>query len=885
MRAISAAEEALLFARGGVVRRFRVQVKDSGGTYRDLSTWAGPNFVVSGQWGESVDGNGMDATIELKLAVDQRLTLAPLMTKSPLNLGFAFPGSYAPLVELGRDIKIERALAPGGTPYASLSWVKAWAGVIDIINPSRGKLTIQARGEYARILDKFIEDERVYAHSVDADAVKGFLMWQPGRPTVLNDLTIPEQAKRNAHFYQATSIGSAPNATGSTQPTWPTGAASTVADGDITWTEKGATTTTSGTAVETVMQRILNDNALSAVTLNTPASPAWNITTYAQERTGVWSALRALANQIGYDLRYVWHAGSSDFRLELRAVDRAKTVPDRTFSPDDRFRISKLETKLDGIRNAIRIIYTDSGDRDAQGNPKRKFLTRTNSSSITKYARRFMEVQEAWNSNIDSAAEAQTFGDAILADLATPVAEQECAMPFFPFVELGDLYRFSADGVHYDSDQDLAVVSYQHSFSGDQARTSITCRGKPSGGYRRWLEMDAGRNSEAHQIDNNTILSLAVTSKGKVGGAKMNVAETFDKMGLTIIGHEFHKNPTAGFTPTSATLVQRGDLDHYAYGDGYSGDTEYGQVIPFSFNRGRIIRGQPSAEFSMVNGFVEPHHLNPEKFRMELPPNGSFEGQHRSAKPPDRWEMSVGTWETDVKAGITGGIAAADGARYLFFLNTSVATSVRTDYFPVNRAHVYQVLAQVYKVSGDNNYALDVEWFDYAKSSISTSTLTIDLTDLTSSVWNLVRTVFKAPSTAAFARFAVRRASAHTDVAYFDGCRLDDLGEPWIYVGDSGAPTFSNSWVNYDATNEAKAGFRFDNGHCELKGIIKDGSAINTAAFTLPVPWRPQKTVRIAVPSNGAFGQVDIGTGGNVTPVVGSTTAFVLDGVRFAVFD
>ncbi len=884
MRAISAAQEALLFARGGITRRFRVQVKDSGGTFRDLSSWAGPNFVLSAQWGEGIDANGMDATIELKLAIDQRLSLAPLMTKSPLNLGFAFPGSYAPLVELGRDVKIEWALAPGDVADSALTWVKAWAGVIDIVNPSRGKLTIQARGEYARILDRFIEDERVYAHSTDSDAVKGFLMWQAGRPTVLNDLTIPEQAKRNGHFYQATSIGSAPNATGSTQPTWPTGAGATVADGDITWTEKGPTTTSSGTAVETVMQRILNDNGLSSVTLNTPTSPSWVITTYAQERTGVWSALRALANQIGYDLRYVWHAGSSDFRLEFRAIDRTKSTPDRTFSVDDRFRIAKLETKLDGIRNVVRIIYTESNDRDAQGNPKRKYLVRTNSSSVTKYGRRFMEVQEAWNSNIDSASEAQTFADAILADLATPVAEQECAMPFFPFVELGDLYRFSADGVHYDSDQDLAVVSYQHSFSGDQARTSIVCRGKPSGGYRRWLEMDAGRNSEAHQIDNNTILALSIATKGKVGGMKMNVAQTLDKNGLSIVGFEFHKSLNAGFTPGTSTLVQHGDLDHYAYGDGYGGGTEYGQVIPFSFNRGRIIRGQPSAEFTLTNGFVEPHHLNPERFRGELPPNGSFEGQFRATDAPDRWNVATGTWGTDLLSGQAKGVVPADGARYLLFASTAVKAQLLSDYFPVPRAHILELLAQFYAVSGDDNYELTVEWYTGNKVAASTAstTLTVDIGTLTASAWNLVRKMLAVPSDAALARMLIGKTSAHTVPAYVDAVQLIDRGEPWHYIGDSGEPSFSNSWVNYDATNEQKAAFRTAEGHCEIAARIKDGT-LGSTAWTLPTDFRPQKPVRIPIDSNGGYGYVDVGTDGTVKPNGGSNASVSIF-VRFPLF-
>jgi hypothetical protein len=58
--------------------------------------------------------------------------------------------------------------------------------------------------------------------------------WTASRVVVLNDYCVPTAPDTTQKLYKATSIGSSPNHTGSTEPTWPS--SSTVADGDITWT-------------------------------------------------------------------------------------------------------------------------------------------------------------------------------------------------------------------------------------------------------------------------------------------------------------------------------------------------------------------------------------------------------------------------------------------------------------------------------------------------------------------------------------------------------------------------------------------------------------------------------------------------------------------------
>src|SRR5690606_34082402 len=84
-------------------------------------------------------------------------------------------------------------------------------------------------------------------------------------------------------------------------------------------------------------------------------------------------------------------------------------------------------------------------------------------------------------------AEAQAMANAAVSDIAWPEAEQQIEALYFPAAEVGDLYRFRANGVHYDRDHDWAVASVRHFLALDRQRTTIRTRGKPAGMYRQWF--------------------------------------------------------------------------------------------------------------------------------------------------------------------------------------------------------------------------------------------------------------------------------------------------------------------------------------------------------------------------------------------------------------
>jgi hypothetical protein len=240
-----------------------------------------------------------------------------------------------------------------------------------------------------------------------------------------------------------------------------------------------------GVALETVLQSLLTawPSVLGSITLATPVSPGWNIREYAQERVKLLDAMRELALQIGWELRYRYNA-SHVLALTLFDVDRAATVPLQTFTPAQYEDVGAIDLTLDNIRNVVRVPYIDvDGDpqfEEAEGPP----------ASLLQFGRRYMEVQEGASSNIDTAVEALAMAEAIVHDLAEPPLAHEKILPLWWPAQFGDLYAFTANGVHYDATQQGAVAGVRHDFREGEGKTTLQLRGSVSGAYREWLRRE-----------------------------------------------------------------------------------------------------------------------------------------------------------------------------------------------------------------------------------------------------------------------------------------------------------------------------------------------------------------------------------------------------------
>lgn len=241
---------------------------------------------------------------------------------------------------------------------------------------------------------------------------------------------------------------------------------------------------TEGVPIQTVMQTILN-NWAGGIPLYTPVSPGFLIKPYQQDEQPVMEALQSLADLIGWNVRYKWDNPTSSWRLTLWGPSRSKTTPDRTLGPSRYIDVSALRIGRADVRNVIKLNYPDS----ITGEPKS--VIRTDANSILKYGRRWLRIVEGGNSSIDTKAEAEAMADAILADLKDPKADNGIDMHFDWSIELEDLIRFQPNGVHYDTNTDLSVVSLQHTLSMDRQRTNIATRGKPCGKFLGWIAKEA----------------------------------------------------------------------------------------------------------------------------------------------------------------------------------------------------------------------------------------------------------------------------------------------------------------------------------------------------------------------------------------------------------
>lgn len=466
----------------------RAQVKDSGGTWRDLTSYPGFNAVKSASWRADLDDPLASATVTLKRELEG-FSLAPLMETSAANLAFNPAGSYAPLLDGGREVKIDVAVVPTDIVPVAADWVTRFHGIIDIVDSASSDVYVllQCRDLGAALVENHIEEERFYSLAVDGGPVS-FRVFQPSTPYALGEYVIPTDPKRNGttpdntHFYEVTVAG-----TSGAEPAWPTSAGS-VASG-ATFTFVGLTTD-AGTQLELILQCILDDND-TGVTLFYDRTADWAVKGFIQQREPVLSALRALATQNGWDIRYKWNDGTQGFELTLFEPERGQVFNNYSFGAGDYKTISRSAMDITRVRNTCKVIYSDPADLEADGEtPKRKSESYTDASSEARFERRFMEIAESDSSNIDTSAEALRLATACILDLKDPLVDLDVQTALgFPWAEIGHMYGFEPNSRHFSVAQSVAVASWSQSADNGRLITRLTLRGKPAGRYSTWQQL------------------------------------------------------------------------------------------------------------------------------------------------------------------------------------------------------------------------------------------------------------------------------------------------------------------------------------------------------------------------------------------------------------
>jgi len=806
MRTITTNQGAIL---DGTARktRARIKVADAGATLRALDSYAlGVNLIKAVRWGQGIDDPGEKWSVDLVREVEL-LSLAPLMATSGANRQFNIDTAYAALLQVGRAMRIEWALNAEDDP-AIPSWNLAFSGYIDVVSWGSNTLTISGRDDAALLIDTYIERERVYAFAQGANADRGCYVFEPSQTYAVGDRVIPTSPNSNAHFYRVTSITTGIAA--STEPTWPTGGGSTVTSGGVTFTESGATSKTTGTALETVIQQVLDDNlGIGTVTLWCPVSPSFAVKSFLITKQGLFEELRLLADSIGWCIRYMYDSGSGTMKLKLYDPLRSSTTSLRTFAVTKVEAIRRAEIQVFDIRNVIEVIYSDSQDLDASGFPKRKLVRVTDSASVTKYRRRWASVAESSTSNIDTSTEATNLANAILSDLAEPSAELTATVPLFPFAELPDLYTLAANGVHFDSNQKLAMVRYDHVHSAAESSTTFTLRGKPASGKTKWKQrLTDSYGAEQHQftaLENFAPMTITVDSK-PVGGARISFDWTAPR-GSKETQFELHLSTTIAFTPSSATLVATGKERFFEVGNLDPAKPHYAKVIAVTWNAGQPVRSGASAEVSFTPGRAAATHANPEVYWGRRPLNGSFETQLDPAGPPDFW--TAGSWGTrELLMTDANGVS---GRNYVKLVTTDAITAahITSAIFPIaysaDEAPVEYIQAVTFwakrKAGSGNNLQIQISYYDQAlERTGSPTTTSYDLaTDVDK--WKKLAGAINPPAGARFAQVKILvQLGASGREVHIDSIESRDATKSDFEVSHSRATTNAGASYSNGAT-------------------------------------------------------------------------------------
>lgn len=630
---------------------------------------------------------------------------------------------------------------------------------------------------------------------------------------------------------------------------------------------------TTGVAAQTVMNQILAAEGLGDFGPYTPVDPLWQLGRYTQKRVPLYEALQQLANQLGWEVRQKWREGVGFF-LVFWSPDRAATTPSWTFGPDEYAELPVVRRTLADIRNVVEVVYSDFNNRDATGQPRRITLVRANFDSIDKYGRRYMQIVEASNSNINTATEATRLGDAAIADLSDAPLEVEVRLntSFWP-VEVGDMVRVLPDGVSLGEAQTLAVTSVDHAFTSDGLeKTTLKLRGKPATSRLTWMERDAapgvGPLSKLSGPDAPGSLQVA----SKPNGAVVTFAPA--PSGPAWDSYELHVSTSSGFTPSSATLKASASTTRFEVADLVPGTAYYARVVPRTLE-GNL--GTATAEFTLSPRYVAPVDLQPYVNLSNLPPNPDFEAATGgTGSPPDAWTMRAGGWGLQVSFTAD----AFTGTRALYFTSGG---AIASQVMAVRSGTRYSVDV-IAKSSDANSVALlcDLEWLDANQNLITFNTVA---RPGFSTSFQRFTGVIESASTARYARvvFTLPGNSGAGAWAILDSCVValaSSVEQPETAVSAFDFAGAGGGWTSAAGVPAAKY-YKTSDGHGCLAGNV-GGGGVPGNVFVLKAEMYPSETRTFITFSTGGTATVEVRTDGRVRVLSAASNARVcLDGIVY----
>jgi hypothetical protein len=835
-----------------------------GATWVNLSE-LGPNgfldFLQEVSWDEGVETPVAQATVRLVREANG-WSLSPLVTTSPLNL---VAGSYLPLLAEGREFKVEACVVPLGMAPREADWLLAFHGRIDSVEFA-DVCTFEGRDLGGGLLqDTYLEVERQYGSDAGVDVeqvmaqlLSDNLLW-PGYERWLATHTFGDGAGypvlptpgHGTGYWWYGSFPTGTEHTGTTEPAWPL-APSAVVDGGTTW-YPGA-----------------------PYLLETPTSPTWRLGRFVQRGESLMDALSTLATQLGWEVRWKWSEDAGEYRLTFWSPDRSATTPVVTLGPNKYQQLGEVRTTLEDVRNVVEVVYSDSADLDAAGQPKRKTVAVSDSASIATVRRRFMRMAEAATSNIDTSSEATTLANAALADLKDTTLGIQVEVDYRPDLELGDIVAVEGNGVHFTATQQGAVRAIAHSFTAATATTKLTLLGRPSTSVRRWLSMEQRPTTAPASPFTGPAAPTGLSSVATVGGFKVSFSPP--TAGAKATAYELHVSTSSGFTPDDSTRRVVGALTEMVVTDLEPGTTYYARVVSRDVKGSR---GPASSEEMLTARFVEPRTLQPRISWGNMPLNGDFEARSDTSKPPDAWTLNL-TWGTNAQTTTD----TYSGEAAILFPNIASLAIMTAQPFTVREGEVW-VFSAFYKQSVGSTVSgtLVLTYLDASFGTISAASVSLG-SAATANTWTRAVQRVTIPSGARFGEIAFTKSNTYSGALTVDS--VDALRA--VAWGTWQNLSFSNGWTDANLGVYGNAQYRVnDLGEVELRGVILSPTpapAANAVAFTLPAGVRPGDWARVFDRPTGAGGLVRLtaDTTGNVRCAATAAAADVsLDGIRYFV--
>ncbi len=246
---------------------------------------------------------------------------------------------------------------------------------------------------------------------------------------------------------------------------------------------------------EIVMAEILADNG-SLATLFTPvASLSCRVSPDPPElpRGSLMQALRTEAGALAWDCKFQWDPVTEAFRLTFFDPGRDTVVPDVLITRDEVIAVSGGEQSLANVRTRVKVTSADSSTLNTEGQPLPATYEAIDAVAEAAFDERLMEVVEEATRGIDTSAERQRMADGILADVSTLRRNGSTMTTGIPEIELYDYARFNGNGLHYTAQQLAGARGVEHIFTREATTSRIQAEGQPSAGFKRWLDIEAGR--------------------------------------------------------------------------------------------------------------------------------------------------------------------------------------------------------------------------------------------------------------------------------------------------------------------------------------------------------------------------------------------------------